>query len=97
MPDMIPAANIAKAALRQVQDAADSFPSSYHDVEKSARAKVHLEVAAELLALIVGPDQKFLVGADGSVKQVPTGGTSNGGVGIIASAPTSPPPPKPHG
>lgn len=55
MPDMIPAAKVAAAALHQVQQAGENFPETYHDSGKVAKAKVHLQVATELLALIAEP------------------------------------------
>jgi hypothetical protein len=72
MADMIPAAKVAAAALRQVKQAADSFPNSYHDTDKAERGKVHLQVAAELLALIAGPDLMVNVKEDGTVKLIET-------------------------
>lgn len=60
MVDAIPAAKVAAAALNQVKQAAEYFPESYHDSAKVAKAKVHLQVAQELLALIA-PQPFFMV------------------------------------
>lgn len=51
----VPVSKIAAAALRQVSQAEACFPASYHDTEKAAKAKVHLQVATELLTLIGEP------------------------------------------
>lgn len=48
----VPSAKVAAAALHQVKQASECFPTSYQDTEKAAKAKVHLQVATELLALI---------------------------------------------
>lgn len=55
MSDMIPVEKVAAAALHQVRQAAGCFPQTYHDSDKVAKAKVHLQVAEELLGLIAPP------------------------------------------
>ena len=67
----VPSSKVAAAALRQVKQAAECFPASYHDTEKAAKAKVHLQVAAELLALIAEPVLMVNLRDDGSIDPAP--------------------------
>lgn len=68
MSDMIPASKVAAAALHQVRQAAQCFPQTYHDSEKVAKAKVHLQVADELLGLIAEQQIMVNVKADGTME-----------------------------
>lgn len=70
----VPVSKIAAAALRQVSQAEACFPASYHDTEKAAKAKVHLQVATELLALIAEPRLMVNVRDDGSIDPPPSPG-----------------------
>lgn len=55
MPEMIPVQKIAAAALRHVEAAADGVEDARYSTAKKEVVTVHLNVAAELLALISGP------------------------------------------
>lgn len=68
MSDMIPASKVAAAALHQVRQASECFPTSYHESEKAAKGKVHLQVASELLGLIAEQQIMVNVKADGTME-----------------------------
>lgn len=70
MPDMIPAARVAAAALHQVEQARNCFPTSYHETEKAMQGKIHLQVASELLALIAEPPKMIHLAEDGTVTPI---------------------------
>lgn len=89
MPDMIPASKIAAAALSQVREAQAVGPASRYDTEAIERQKVHLKVAAELLALIADPPQMAHPAGDGTLTIIPPGSPPRS-----YPAPTSPVPPK---
>ena len=62
MNDMIPASKVAAAALRQIEKATERMPSNRYEDGQIEAQKIHLGVAAELLALIAEPPvvSKFL-------------------------------------
>lgn len=92
MTDMIPAAKVAAVALHHVAQASLCFPQRYHDTDKVAKVKVHLQVATELMALIADPLPTMThLAEDGTV--TPTYSPCQ----PVASAPDTPPPPKPKG
>lgn len=70
MVDMIPAARVAAAALSQIKQAEACFPASYHETDKAAKGKIHLQVAAELLALIAPPPVMVNVHRDGTMTPI---------------------------
>jgi hypothetical protein len=67
----VPVAKVAAAALRHISKAEACFPKSYHDSEKAVRASVHLEAAADLLALIAEPGPMVNVRDDGAINPAP--------------------------